>query len=53
MQLYCHAQCETLYERYEQRDNSGERHPWHIVLEGGFEEIDLEQVYDEVVKNIF
>lgn len=38
LQLFCHTQEETLYERYIRRDNSGERHPVHTRLTGGFEE---------------
>ncbi|MEG1254274.1 AAA family ATPase [Clostridium sp.] len=81
LQIYCHAQVEVLYDRYIKRDNSGERHPGHIMLISGleefkirinnkefkldiddsinididttkFEEIKLQQIYDEVIKNI-
>jgi predicted kinase len=38
LQLYCHAEEKILYERYVSRDNSGDRHPGHIRLQGGFED---------------
>lgn len=38
LQLYCHAEEETLYERYIIRDNSGNRHPGHIRLVRSFED---------------
>lgn len=31
LQIYCHAEAEVLYHRYVERDNSGERHPGHII----------------------
>jgi cytidylate kinase len=80
LQIYCHAQVEVLYDRYIKRDNSGERHPGHIIQISGledfrirvsnknfkldidnsisididttkFEDIKLQQIYDEVIKN--
>jgi predicted kinase len=38
LQLYCHAPDEVLYKRYIERDNSGERHPGHIIKISGFDE---------------
>ncbi|MCB2312587.1 hypothetical protein LGL55_14970 [Clostridium tagluense] len=38
LQIYCHAQVEVLYDRYIKRDNSGDRHPGHIILISGLEE---------------
>ena len=38
LQLYCHASDEVLYKRYIHRDNSGERHPGHIIQISGLEE---------------
>jgi predicted kinase len=38
LHLHCHAEEKILYERYVSRDNSGDRHPGHIRLEGGFED---------------
>lgn len=38
LQIYCHAKVEVLYDRYIKRDNSGSRHPGHIVLINGLEE---------------
>lgn len=38
LQLYCHAPEEILYKRYIERDNSGERHPGHIIQISGLEE---------------
>jgi adenylate kinase family enzyme len=81
LQLYCHAQPEVLYERYKMRDDSGDRHPGHIILINGldefktrvsnknfklviddsinididttiFEDIKLQQIYNEIIKNI-
>ncbi|MBU3144702.1 AAA family ATPase [Clostridium sp. CF012] len=81
LQIYCHARVEVLYDRYIKRDNSGDRHPGHIILISGleqfksrvnnknfkldiddsisidvdtteFESIKLQQIYDEVIKNI-
>lgn len=81
LQIYCYAKVEVLYDRYIKRDNSGERHPGHIIqingLEGfknrvtnknfrldvddsinididttKFEDIKLQQIYDEIIKNI-
>lgn len=81
LQLYCHAKVEVLYERYMKRDNSGERHPGHIIQISGFEgfknrvtnknfkldvdgsinmdidttkfeNIKLQRIYDEILKNI-
>lgn len=81
LQVYCYAQVDILYDRYIKRDNSGDRHPGHIIAINGledfksrvysknfkldidecisididttkFEMIKLEQVYDEVTKNI-
>lgn len=31
LQIYCYAQVEALYDRYVKRDNSGDRHPGHII----------------------
>ncbi|WP_164880597.1 AAA family ATPase [Clostridium manihotivorum] len=31
LQIYCYGQVEVLYDRYISRDNSGERHPGHII----------------------
>ena len=81
VQVYCHAQDEVLYDRYIKRDNSGDRHPGHIIRISGleefknrvtnknfrldidgsinldidttkFENIKVQQIYDEVIKNI-
>jgi deoxyadenosine/deoxycytidine kinase len=38
MQVYCHAKAEVLYDRYTQRDNSGERHPGHIINISDFDQ---------------
>jgi predicted kinase len=38
LQLYCHAQDDILYERFMERNISGERHPGHISPINGFEE---------------
>ncbi len=38
LQLYCHAPEEILYKRYIERDNSGERHPGHIIEINGLDE---------------
>lgn len=38
LQIYCHAQVDVLYDRYMKRDNSGDRHPGHIISISGFEE---------------
>ena len=38
VQVYCHAPVEILYDRYTNRDNSGDRHPGHIIQIGGLEE---------------
>ncbi|MGH4120355.1 AAA family ATPase [Clostridium sp.] len=38
LQLYCHAPEEILYKRYIERDNSGKRHPGHIIQIGGLDE---------------
>jgi Predicted kinase len=38
LQLYCHAPEEILYKRYIERDNSGKRHPGHIIQISGLEE---------------
>ena len=38
LQLYCHAPDEILYKRFIHRDNSGDRHPGHIVGISGLEE---------------
>ena len=38
LQLYCHASEGILYKRYIERDNSGKRHPGHIIKIGGFDE---------------
>lgn len=38
LQIYCHAEVDVLYDRYMERDNSGERHPGHIITINGFEE---------------
>lgn len=37
LQIYCHAEVEDLYDRYVKRDNSGERHPGHIIHISGLE----------------
>lgn len=37
LQIYCHAKVEVLYERYIKRDNSGERHPGHIIQISGLD----------------
>jgi cytidylate kinase len=81
LQIYCYAQVEVLYERYIERDNSGGRHPGHIISINGLEEfkirvnnknfkldidgstcigidttkfqdIKLQQIYNEIIKNI-
>lgn len=81
LQLYCHAPEKILYKRYIERDNSGKRHPGHIIQISGldefkrrvtnknfklkidncinididttkFEDIRLDKIYDEVMKNI-
>jgi deoxyadenosine/deoxycytidine kinase len=38
LQLYCHAPEEILYKRYIERDNSGKRHPGHIIQISGLDE---------------
>lgn len=38
LQVYCHAEIEVLYERYIVRDNSGDRHPGHIITINGIED---------------
>jgi deoxyadenosine/deoxycytidine kinase len=38
LQLYCHAPDEILYKRYIERDNSGERHPGHIIKISGLDD---------------
>lgn len=38
LQIYCHAQVDVLYDRYLKRDNSGDRHPGHIISISGLEE---------------
>lgn len=38
IQLYCHAPEEILYKRYIERDNSGKRHPGHIIQISGLDE---------------
>ena len=38
LQLYCYANLQVLYERYKKRDDSGQRHPGHIIQINGLEE---------------
>ncbi len=49
LQIYCDAQVEALYNRYKNRDNSGERHPGHIVEINGLEEF-KKRVYSKNFK---
>lgn len=49
LQIYCHAQVEVLYDRYMKRDNSGERHPGHIMQLSGLEEF-KSRVYNKNFK---
>lgn len=37
LQIYCHTQPEVLYERYQIRDASGDRHPGHTPLDSNFD----------------
>lgn len=38
LQLYCHTEFEVLYNRYKERDASGNRHPGHSPLTISFED---------------
>jgi len=49
LQIYCHAQVEVLYNRYKNRDNSGKRHPGHIIQINGLEEF-KKRVYNKNFK---
>ena len=49
LQIYCDAQVEVLYNRYKNRDDSGERHPGHIIQIRGLEEY-KKRVYNKNFK---
>jgi cytidylate kinase len=49
LHIFCYAQVELLYDRYAKRDNSGERHPGHIIEINGVEEF-KKRVYNKNFK---